>query len=692
MCNNILLLEISIEEIPSNFLLKISKIILKNFKNELKKNHFEYKIIKCFFTSRRIALQIHFLNIIQSNYSFNIKGPFISNEKNIFENKIVKCWIKKYNIKDIKNIFYKKKYIFYKKIIKGLHIKYLLSNIIINSLKNIISIPNFMYWDKNIFKFIRPIRNIVLVLGKKSIKKKILNLQSNNVIQGHRFMCQKKIILKNSKQYEKLLFEKGKIIVDFLKRKNLIFNEIKNIANKLNAIIKINETFLEELSSMVEWPVLLIGKFNKKFLKLPSKILSYVMIKYQKYIPLYDKKNNLLSNFIILINIQTNNNERIINDNEQVIKSRFKDINFFFKNDLKIKFEQYLNKLKNIVFQKNLGNLFEKTIRIEKISQYIAKKNIKNNNIIDCIRASKLSKCDLATQMVYEFPDLQGIIGMYYAMYNKENKNVAQAIKEQYQYKKNSFIPTNIVSCILFIADKIDTIVGMFSISLIPTGDKDPFSLKYITLIIIRIIIEKKIKINLIKLINFNLFLYKKNLINKKKILKQILFFIKKRCKNWYISLGYKKNIINSILDNKIDNLLKLDFKIKALNSFLKNEKKQSNFLIFTYKRINNILLKNKKYINKNNQIINTSLLKEKEEIILFRYIIKLSKILKLKIKNNEYYNILLILSELYYPVNNFFEKIIINHQDDKLKKNRILILYHIKEYLSIITNISSLY
>ncbi|QJC37998.1 glycine--tRNA ligase subunit beta [Enterobacteriaceae endosymbiont of Donacia marginata] len=691
MCNNILLLEIGIEEIPSNYLLKISQIILKNFKNELKKNHFEYKIIKCFFTSRRIALQIYFINIIQSNYFFNIKGPFISNEKNIFENKIIQHWIKKYKIKDIKNIFYKNKYIFYKKIIKGLHIKHLLSNIIINSLKNIISIPNFMFWDENIFKFIRPIRNIILVLGKKNIKKKILNLTSNNIIKGHRFMCQKKIILKNSKKYEELLFEKGKIIVDFFKRKNIIFDKIKKIADKFHAIIKIDNIFLEELSAMVEWPVVLIGKFDKKFLKLPSEILSYVMIKYQKYIPLYDKKNNLLSNFLILINIETTNNERIINNNEQIIKSRFKDIQFFFKNDLKIKFEQYLSKLKNIIFQKNLGNLFEKTIRIEKISQYIAKKIINNINIIDCIRASKLSKCDLATQMVYEFPDLQGIIGMYYAQYNQENKNVAQAIKEQYQYKKNNFIPKNMVSCVLFISDKIDTIVGMFSISLIPTGDKDPFSLKYITLIIIRIIMEKKIKINLIELINFSLFLYKKNLIEKKKILKQILFFIKKICKNWYISLGYKKNIINSILDNKINDLLILDYKIKALNLFIKNEKKQSNFLIFTYKRINNILLKNKEYINKNNQI-NTYLLKDKEEIILFRHIIKLSKILKLKIKNNEYYTILLILSELYYPVNNFFKKVTINHTDNKFKKNRVLILYYIKEYLLTVTNISHLY
>ncbi|QJC35548.1 glycine--tRNA ligase subunit beta [Enterobacteriaceae endosymbiont of Donacia sparganii] len=690
MRNNILLLEIGIEEIPSNFLLKLSNIILNNFKNELKKNHFKYKIIKCFFTSRRIALQIYFLNIMQSDFIYTIKGPYLANKKNIFSNKIVQFWIKKYDIKNIKNIFYQNNYIFYKKIIKGLHVKNLLSNMIINSLKNIISIPNFMYWDKNFFKFIRPIRSIVLVLGEKNIKKNLLNLQSNNIIQGHRFMCSEKVILKNAVEYEKLLFKKGKVIVDFIKRKNIIFNKIQKIANSLNAIVKINKNFLEELSCIVEWPILLIGKFNNNFLKLPSKILEYVMIKYQKYIPLYDKNNNLLPNFIILINIETKNNKNIINNNEQVIKSRFKDIQFFFKNDLKINFEKYLEKLKNIIFQKDLGNLFEKTMRIEKISEYIAK-IIKNVNIIDCIRASKLAKCDLATQMVYEFPDLQGIIGMYYAKYNKENKNVINAIKEQYQYKKNDLIPKNIISCILFIADKIDTLVGIFSISFFPTGDKDPFALKHITLIIIRIIIENKIKINLIQLIDFSLSLYKISIVNKKQILKQIIFFIKSRLKNWYISLDYKKNIIYSVLDNEIDNLMILDYKIKALDKFFKIEKKQSKILIFTNKRINKILLKNKKYINENN-LINISLLNNKEEKILFNYILKLSKIITYKIKNYEYYNILLILSELYYPINIFFKKIIINHEDKKIKKNRILILYKIKKYLLTVTDLSNLY
>ncbi|QJC33152.1 glycine--tRNA ligase subunit beta [Enterobacteriaceae endosymbiont of Donacia clavipes] len=689
MFKDTLLIEIGTEEIPFIYLLKISKIIKKNFEDELKKNNFKYEIIKCFATSRRIAIQVCHLNIIQENFIKIIKGPYVSNEKNIFLIDKVKFWIKKQKINNIKDIFYKKNYIFYKKIIKGLHIKNLLTNMVINSLKNISSIPNFMYWDKNIFKFIRPIRNLVFMLGEENIRKNILHIKSNNIILGHRFMCKKKIILKNAINYEKLLFKKGKVIVDFIKRKNIISNEIKKIAINLNSYTKITNNFLEELTSMVEWPVLLLGKFNKKFLFLPSKILIYVMEKCQKYIPLYDKNNHLLSNFIILINIKTNNNKIIINNHEQILKSKFKDVQFFFKNDLKIKLEVYLDKLKNVIFQKNLGNLFDKTIRVEQISKFLAK--ILNVNIEYCIRASKLSKCDLVTQIVYEFPELQGIMAMYYAKYNKENKNVIKAIKEQYQHNKNYLIPKNIISCILFISDKIDTLVGISNISLLPTGNKDPFALKVITLVIIRIIIENKLKINFIKLIYLSLFLYKKNFTNKKQISEKIMIFIKNRCKNWYISLGYNKKIIYSVLNCKIDELIILDYKIKALDKFFKIEKKQSILLIFINKRINKILLKNEKYVNYNYQI-NLSLLKKKEEIILVNYIIKLSKILKLKIKNYEYYNILLILSELYYPIDKFFKKVIINHKNKTIKNNRITILYNIKKYLLTVINLENLY
>ncbi|QJC28474.1 glycine--tRNA ligase subunit beta [Enterobacteriaceae endosymbiont of Plateumaris consimilis] len=685
-----LLLEIGIEDIPSQYLLKTVQIIFDNFKNELKKNNFLYKKIVWFATPRRIAIQVSYLNTVQLNYILKIKGPNISsfNNKNIFSINIVKHWIKKYQIKDIKKIFIKCNYLFYNKQIKGVNIKYLLTQMIMNSLKDF-SLPNLMYWNfinKYNLKFIRPIRTIIVFLGNKNIKINILNIKSSKIIFGHRFISKSKIILENADQYEQFLLDKGNVIVDFLKRKNKILNNIKKIAYSLNGSVNLSNSFLEELTSMVEWPVILSAKFDSKFLSLPSKILEYIMIKYQRYIPLYDIDKNLLPNFIFISNVESQNNDLIIQGNEKVIKSRFEDAQFFFKNDSKKKLEQYVNKLQNIIFQKDLGNLLDKTIRLTKLSKYIAIKIKANVN--NCIRASQLAKCDLATTMVHEFPELQGIIGMYYAKYNGENIDVCISIKEQYQYKLNDKIPHNVTSCVLFLSDKIDTLVGIFGISLFPTSSKDPFALKRIALVIIKIIINNKLNLNLLKLIKVSMSLYNRSF-NNKNIINDLMKFIINRCQNWYISLGYQKNIIKAVLTNIINKPLIIDIRIKALSLFLQKEKKQSKLLIYTCKRINKILLKYKYFIKKE---VNLYLLKEKEEIILSNHLLKLSKIFLLKIKDNEYYNILLILSELYYPINNFFKNVIIDIKNIKIKTNRITILNKINQFFLKVFNINQLY
>ncbi|QJC28923.1 glycine--tRNA ligase subunit beta [Enterobacteriaceae endosymbiont of Plateumaris rustica] len=685
-----LLLEIGIEDIPSKYLLKTVKIIFNNLKNELKKNNFSYKKIIWFATPRRIAIQVYCINVIQLDYILTIKGPNISNynNKNILSINIVKSWIKKYQIKNTKQIFLQDNYLFYKKKIKGISIIYLLSQMITNSLKKF-SMPNLMYWDiinKHSLKFIRPIRSIIIFLGNKNIKINILNIKSSKIIYGHRFMGESKIILDNANQYEQFLLNKGNVIVDFLKRKNKIFNDIKKIADTLNGLINLSNNFLEELTSMVEWPVILSAKFNPKFLSLPDEILKYIMIKYQRYIPLYNKNKKLLPNFIFISNVESKNNNLIIKGNEKVIKSRFEDAQFFFKNDSKKRLEQYLNKLKNIIFQKDLGNLLDKTIRLKKLSKYIAIKV--KANINNCIRASELSKCDLATTMVNEFPDLQGIIGMYYAKYNGENIDVCISIKEQYQYKFNDKIPNNLISCVLFLSDKIDTLVGIFGISLFPKSNKDPFALKRIALVIIKIIVNNKLNLDLLELIKLSISLYKINF-NNKNIVNDLKKFFIDRFKNWYISLGFKKNIIQAVITNIFNKPLIVDIKIQTLNLFFKNEKKQSKLFIYTYKRINKILLKNKCFIDKE---INLSFLKEKEEKILSNHIIKLSKIFLLKFKNHEYYNMLLILSELYYPINDFFKNVIINVKDIKIKTNRIAILNKINQFFLKIININELY
>ncbi|QJC30258.1 glycine--tRNA ligase subunit beta [Enterobacteriaceae endosymbiont of Neohaemonia nigricornis] len=683
------LLELSIEDIPSYLLLQITNIIKTNFIYELNKYNFKYKIINAFMTNRRIALQIHNFDVIQKDYYINIKGPYvkIKDEQN-FKNKQIKFWMIKHKIKDFNNIKFHKNYIIYKKHIQGLHIKNFLPQILKDTLLNISSIPNTMYWNDNNFKFIRPIRNLLVLLDDIFIPINILNIPSNNVIQGHRFIGEQKIYLLHAKQYETTLFNTGKVIVDFIKRKNKILKDINNIINKIHGIIKLSSNLLDELTAMIEWPVILIGKFNLKFLKLPHKILIHIMEKYQKYIPIYDDNKILLPYFIFIINIESNNTHKIVQRHEQVLNAKFQDINFFLKNDMNMQLEQYVNKLKYIVFHKKLGSLYDKTMRIIKISEYLALKL--KHTVTHFLRTSLLYKCDLATQMVYEFADLSGVVGMYYAIKDKEHNVVSKALYDQYRYNICYKIPTNKVSYILFISDNIDTLVGMFSVGLLPTGDKDPYTLKKNTLTIIHIMIKNKLDINLKKLINFNIKKY--NYVDDKNILiNNLMQFILNRCKNWYLSLGYQIKIINAVILNNYKyhyKLFILDFIIKAVNKFFLIEKKQSKLLLITYKRINKILITNQQNISNH---INMKLILEKEEQILINHLKKLSKIIKNKILNHEYYNILLILSELYYPVNKFFQNIIINSNNIAIKNNRVTILHNIEKYLLQIVNLNKL-
>ncbi|QJC30681.1 glycine--tRNA ligase subunit beta [Enterobacteriaceae endosymbiont of Macroplea appendiculata] len=680
-----LLIEISIEDIPSYILLKLTNIIVKNLKHEIHDvHHFQYKKINFFMTHRRIAIQILSLNPIQNNYFLKIKGPYIiTHQKNIFDLTIVKLWMHKHQIKSLKNITYHNNYIFYEKHIIGSHIKDLLSKCLINVLTKI-AIPHSMYWH-NTFKFIRPIRNICILLDKEFIPINILDIPANNIIYGHRFLYNKNINLLHAKDYEDKLYSIGHIIVNFTKRKNKILNDIQYYAQKNHGVVKLSLDFLNMLTAMVECPRVLVGKIHKRFLKLPKEILVYVMEKYQRYVPIYNNKNQLLPYFLFIININNTNNI-IIQEHERVLHARFKDVNFFFEQDTKIKLVQYLIYLKNIIFHNQLGTLFDKTIRIKKISTYLSYDL--QCNTIHCIKASLLSKCDLATQMVNEFTDLQGIIGMYYAKHNQEHPAIIQALYDQYQYSMYSQIPSDDISCILFISDKIDTLVGMFSVMLLPTSNKDPYALKKIALIIIRIIIQKKFNLNLYKLIDFVITLYPSQC-NKNKLILTLTTFMFQRCKNWYLSLKFKPEIVTTILNSNFQKPLLMDHIIRAVSKFFTLEKKQSKLLILTHKRINKVIIQYKSFICDD---INHQLILLKEELILTNHIKKLSKIIHVKIKHYEYYNILLILSELYYPISSFFQNVMINHQNTQLKKNRITILYQIQQYLSKVIDLTKLY
>lgn len=683
-----LLVEIGTEELPAKELCNLILSFSKNILHELDSYNIQYEKITSYATPRRLALKIKNINLTYTKKEIKKKGPSVLHafDHNGLPSYIALRWAKScgINLKQAKRIKNNKgEWLYYITEVKKEKTDLVLPQIISLSIKKINNCT-LMKWNNTEFKFSRPIRNISILLEDKIIPMKIFDIISDRILRHHLSIRNPTMIINNANQYPNILFEKAQIIAHFKTRKEKIKQDAKLAAKKINGILKYSDILLNEITSLVESPVILTGKFDKKFLTLPHEILIHIMTYNQKYFPIYNTNGKLIPYFIFVTNIQSCYPTYIITGNENVIHARFTDAEFFFKNDIKRRLEDYLPDLKNILFQKKLGSLYEKTNRIKSLITWIAPTI--NANIHDAIRAAILCKCDLTTDMVFEFPEIQGIIGMYYAILNKENNEVAIAIKEQYQPKfSGDLLPSNLISCSLAIADKIDTLSGIFSIGEYPTGDKDPYALKRTAIGIIRIIIEKKMSINLKELLQRSINLYVEAT-NKKKITEDLMTFILERCYSYYRSQGYKKNVITSVLSCKFTQLVDIEARIKSITYFQTLNTYKP--LILINKRICKFLEKNKKKIN---QHIKNHLVKEQSEIILNKKIQNLNSILPHLFLNKKYKEALLHISTLTNPIELFFDSVTINHTDPDLSINRLTMLHKIKKIFLNIADFSYL-
>lgn len=626
---DIFLVEIGTEELPANLLKKLTKIFFNNISTYLLKYSINYEKIIWFATSRRIAVKV--INI--------------------------------------------DKYKLYKKN----KIKKILIDTVKSSIEKI-KIFNKMSWGGGDFSFIRPINNITIILNNDLINTEIFNIKSNRIIYGHRFMGNQILYIKNAYNYPKILYKKGNIIANYYLRKNKIILKIKKISKKIYGIVHLEKKILEEITSLIELPVISLAKFNEKFLNIPIEIILYIIKYKQKCFPIYKNKNELTSYFIFISNIKIKNNKININRYEQIMNCNFKNINFFLKCDKKKKIINNFYKLKNILFYKNLGSLKDKTIRISFISLWISK--IINAKLIFSKRSSFLSKCDLTTNIVKEFSNMQGIMGMYYSKKDNEHNDISLSIKEQYQPKFfKDKIPCNLTSCILSISDKIDTIIGMLIFNKNIKKNSDPFALRRSVLGIINIIVKNKIKINIEQLIKktFKLYNINTNKINtiNSFIIKRIYYLYKKK---------YNIDFVKSILTNCNMKFYNLNDKIKSV-SYFKKFKIFYNLIIIN-KRICNIIKKSKFKLN---YFINNNLFLFNEEFYLLNLINKIEIQIKFSIYNNNNNFFLLSLIHFYIPVNIFFKNIKIFNNNKKNSINRLNILYKINKLTSTIIDILSI-
>ncbi|WWO96281.1 MAG: glycine--tRNA ligase subunit beta [Candidatus Dasytiphilus stammeri] len=681
------LVEIGTEELPFHTLPYIAEEFAVHLIQELDSANLAYEEVKWYATPRRLAIKVTNLITTQPSSYTQIKAPPLFKLFNLDEKPtiIAQHWARQYGIplKNLKNSLQtKSKKVFFKKKITGKKTINLLPNIVKNALLNISKQP-LMRWGNNNIKFIRPIHTITLLFGKIIIEDLILGIKTNTKIYGHRFIGKWEINIPSADDYLDLLKKRGKVIANYQERKELIRNKIESYAIMIGDKVEINERILDEVTSQVEWPVILIANFEKKFLAIP--ILKHLLQEKHKYFIVYDKNHRLLTKVIFVANIESHNTHQIIIGNEKIIHSRLSDAWFFFQLDRKKRLIEYLPLLKTVMFHQKLGTMFDKTIRIQKLVTWIAIKT--NENRFYCKRAALLAKCDLMTNMVFEFPETQGKIGMYYALLDGEINYVYNALKEHYQPTyKNDELPSNAIGIILAIADKIDTLSGIISVGLFPTGDQDPFALRRMALGIIRLIIENNIKLDLRFITEKSLFLHNKSFKNMN-IVDEIINFIFARLRFWYHEKGYSIQNIQAVLSTKCTDLIDCNARIQALEKF--NLIPAYKTLIIIYKRISNILDKFPVILYDNVQF---ALLEHPEEIKLAVISTNLITKLKYYFINLRYEEIIYELVQLNESLNTFFKKVIINTPEYNIKVNRLTLLSQLKTLFLRVANFSKIH
>ena len=669
------LLELGTEELPPKLLLKLSNSLKDNLSLELQKLNIELDTIKAFATPRRLAISISALQSKQQDQIIEKKGPSTQSPEMAINGFAKSCGV---DVTDLeKKELGGKEYFFYSKEESGQSISDLLPDVIEKSIKDI-PITRAMRWGNSDYSFVRPVHWLVLLLDKNVVPAKIMGLESGRATRGLRFQ-ESSLELSHAKDYEQIMSGKAQILVDFSKRKELIRDQVLSVAQKNDAEVVIDESLLDEVCALVEYPRAFSGGFDKKFLDIPQEAIISAMKLHQKYFHLVDSKGKLLPLFISVANIESTNLQVIVDGNERVIHPRLADSEFFWNQDKAKRLKERLPDLDGVMFMKSLGSMGQKAKRIESLSFHIA--DLVGFDKKASARAGLLSKSDLLSEMVGEFADLQGIMGGYYALNDGETKAVSVAIREHYQPRfSGDKVPSTREGLVVAIADKLDTITGIYGIGQAPTGSKDPYALRRLALGLLRILLEAKIELNLKSLIDYSLNLHLKEV--DKGCGDAIYSFMMDRLKAYYKDANIDSNVYEAVLAISPDSPLDFHLRVEALSEFTQNEDSKS--LIESNKRIANIL----KDSNEKNEKLNPKILIDDSEVKLFNATESLSKQLS-GIK--EYKEVMKSLIDLKDLIDSFFDNVMVNADDEKLKSSRLALIRRIRALFLSVADISYL-
>lgn len=684
MKTNNLLIELGTAELPAKALPKMINAFKDEMAKELDKANLAYKNIEAFATPRRLALRIIDLVEKQEDTKQDRKGPAIKAAFDANKEPTKAClgFAKSVNA-DVKDLQEKDGYLFFTVDCQGQTVTELLPEML-NAVINRIPVPKRMRWGDYDVEFSRPVYWVVLMYGKEVIPATILGLATDNKTYGHRFHHPEAITLKNADDYEYAL-NKAMVIPCFEKRQEAIHQQITNAAKSVNGVAVIDPDLLDEVTGLVEWPHAVKADFSPRFLDVPAESLISAMEEHQKSFALLDDKQNLLPAFITISNIESKDAQRVKQGNERVMNARLSDAEFFYQTDLKTPLSDRVDGLNNVIFQKELGSLLDKTERIEKITLHLAKQFNVDTSLAK--RAALLSKTDLLSDMVGEFPELQGIMGYYYAKHAGEPLDVAIALKEQYlpRFASDS-IPETQLGSLLAIADRIDTIVGIFGINQGPTGEKDPFGLRRAALGILRIMIDNGLDIDLADLIDCATDAYQNKLPNPE-TKSQALDFILERLRRFFGDQDISADIFNAVIARRPTSPLDFANRVKAIQNF--KTLPDAEALAAANKRVSRILQKEETAAN--NKVVNTNLLKETAEKQLADLLNTKQAVVMPLFKAHDYQKALTELAELRPAIDAFFDNVLVMDEDEAIKNNRLNLLAQLRQLFLEVADISLL-
>ena len=681
-----LLIEFITEELPPKALNILGSHFAQSIAESLEREKLtndDNPIFTTYASPRRLAVQVKNVKAVQADQQVVKKGPAVANAmKEGLPTRALEGFARGAGAKveDLTVIHDGKQDVYaYEYTQTGKPLGELLEEIINTAVKKL-PIPKVMRWGSSTFTFVRPVHGLIVLHGADVIDVSVLGLQSGNKTLGHRFLSKGELVITNADSYAEQLKTEGKVVASFTERKAAIQTALNEQAGRLKATVAADEALLDEVTALVEWPVVLEAGFEEKFLAVPQECLILTMRQNQKYFPLLDANGKLMNRFLLVSNLQTADSSHITSGNERVLRARLSDAEFFYKQDQKASLESRLSKLANVVYHNKIGSQAERIERLQSIAAHIAKSL--GADVAAAERAARLAKADLVTEMVGEFPELQGTMGKYYARLDGETEEIATAIEQHYQPRfAGDALPESKVATAVALADKLETLVGIWGIGLIPTGDKDPYALRRSALGVLRMAMRFDLSVQ--DLIQTAFDSFPRGLLNEKTPA-EVTEFMQARLAV-LLQNDYPQDVVAAVLAKKPDHLNNVIDKLKAVAAF--KALPEAATLAAANKRVQNLLKKSDAELGS----VNEGLLQQDEEKALFAAEQSLHPKINAAIANGDFQTALSELATVKPQVDAFFDGVMVMADDAAVKQNRLNLLNQLAMQMNAVADIALL-